>query len=298
MGRGSEKPKWCVKCGLPLKAKRLATKAYVLEMKQHEESGECFRRKMRARAKEEELKEATGSAQAAMDAATAPIYELLVALREDYNALKARVASRLESRRKLRPDYAERDSKPKPWVMGSPFDSIPAEAFPIQNFRDIMTKDYALGWSWEQATAQWFHWLLDQSSADAIMLMAREEIRYHAKAGPVRTTKTRFFRCFRRTVKDWDPLDESSDSFFIGFWYPLVRACKAMVHWQNWIIFELPISEQAKRHVEAIWYDDMMDPREPCLQRDSRIARVFYDVLIERKDRRRQARMDDEKEQP
>ena len=78
MGRGSEKPKWCVKCGLPLKAKRLATKAYVLEMKQHEESGECFRRKMRARAKEEELKEATGSAQAAMDAATAPIYELLV----------------------------------------------------------------------------------------------------------------------------------------------------------------------------------------------------------------------------
>ncbi len=77
MGRGSEKPKWCVKCGLPLKAKRLATKAYVLEMKQHEESGECFRRKMRERAKQEELKDAKGCAQAAIDNATAPIYEIL-----------------------------------------------------------------------------------------------------------------------------------------------------------------------------------------------------------------------------
>ena len=63
-------------------------------------------------------------------------------------------------------------------------------------------------------------------------------------------------------------------------------------------MFELPCTEQAKRHVEAIWHDDMMDPRQPCLQRDSRIARVFYDVLLERKDRRKTTRMDDEKEQP
>ena len=101
-----------------------------------------------------------------------------------------------------------------------------------------------------------------------------------------------------RTVKDWDSLDESYDSFFVGFWYPLVKACKSMVHWQNWIMFELPITEREKREVEAIWHDDMMDPRPPCLQRDSRIARVFYNVMLERKARRRQARMDDEKEQP
>ena len=112
----------------------------------------------------------------------------------------------------------------------------------------------------------------------------------------------RFFRCYSKAAKrgsghGWDPADEGPDAFFIGFWYPLVRACKKMVHWQNWIMFELPISEQAKRNVEAIWHDDMYDQRQPCLQRDRAIAQVFYDVLVERKDMRREARMDDE-EQP
>ena len=298
MGRGSEKPKWCVKCGKPLKAKRLASKAYVLELREHEESGECFRRKMKQRAAQEKLKEATGLVQAALDAATAPIYELLATLRSDHEELRQRVATRLESRRRLRPDYQERDSKPAPWLLNAPLAGIPEDAHPVQNFRDIMTKDYEHGWSWERALTQWFHWLLDQCSSDPIVLMARDEIRYHTKAGPAKTTKLRFFRCFASKVSKWDPADESYDAFFIGFWYPLVRACKSMVHWENWIMFNLPITEQAKRHVEAIWHDDMMDPRAPCLQRDHRIAQVFYDVLVERKDRRRQDRMADEKEQP
>ena len=297
MGRGSEKPKWCVRCGMGLKAKRLATKAYDLEMKQHVESGECFRRKMKATAAQVLVKEATGSAQAAIDAATAPIYELLATLREEHNELKARVNIRLESRRKLRPDYVLRDSKPAPWFLGSPLSLIPESAHPIQNFRDIMTKDYDGGWSWERALAQWFHWLLDQSSADAVMMMARDEIRYHTKAGPVRVSKKHFFRCWSKASKRWDPTDEGPDAFYIGFWYPLVRSCKSMVHWENWIMFSLPISDQAKRNVEAIWHDDMADPRQPDFSRDARIAQVLYDVLAERKDRRHQTRMDDEKEQ-
>ena len=123
-------------------------------------------------------------------------------------------------------------------------------------------------------------WLLDQCSSDPILLLARDEVRwYHTKAGVTKTTKLRFFRCFAHTVTKWDPADENDESFFIGFWYPLVRACKAMVHWENWIMFELPITEQRKREVEAIWHDDMMDPREPCLQRDRRMPRSFTTCL-------------------
>ncbi len=91
-------------------------------------------------------------------------------------------------------------------------------------------------------------------------------------------------------------MDESTEAFFVGFWDPLVRACRAMVHWDNWIVFELPCTEREKRQVEEIWHDDMMDPREPNLQRDSNIARLFFDVLVERKAHRRASRMDDEKE--
>ena len=297
MGRGCEKPKFCVKCGMGLKAKRLATKAYILEIKEHEQSGECFRRKMRQRAAQVELKQATGCTSIAIDNATAPIYELLSAMRSDLSELKARVEKRLESR-KRQATFTERDAKPKPWVMALAVESIPEDANPITNFRDIMTKDYESGWSWERALTQWFHWLMDQCSSDPILLMAREEIRYHTKAGPAKTTKLRFFRCFATKVSNWNPVDEAHDSFFVGFWYPLVRACRSMVHWENWIMFNLPITEQAKRRVESIWHDDMMQPREPCLPRDSRIAQVFYDVLVSRNDRRRRVRMDDEKEQP
>ena len=281
-------------CGYVYKHKRMDSKVWAAEHFRHRATGECAAR-VKAFNERETSSRLGGISAADVTDMMVPIYELLRVQDAKHEALRARVEKRLESRRRRKPDYAERDSKPKPWFLPSPLESIPDEAHPIQNFRDIMTKDYDLGWSWERALTQWLHWLLDQSASDAVILMAKDEVRYHTKAGVAKTTKLRFFRCFGRT-KDWDPADENSDAFFIGFWYPLIRACKDMVHWQNWIMFELPISEQAKRNVEAIWHDDMMEPRQPCLQRDSRIAQVFYDVLLERKDRRNSR--DDEKEQP
>ncbi len=300
MPKNALRPVVCTEpgCGYVYTHKRMDSKVWKSEHFRHKATGECTARVAKFNERETASRDNGGITAAEVTEMMRPIYEIMSVQDAKIEALRARLERRLESRRKSHVGHKERDAKPKPWVMGLAVGSLAeTDAHPVQSFRDIMTKDYENGWSWERALTQWFHWLLDQCSSDPIILMATD-IRYHTKSGPVNTTKLRFFRCFASKISKWDPADEANDAFFVGFWYPLVRACRSMVHWENWIMFNLPITEQAKRHVESIWHDDMMDPRAPCLQRDSRIAQVFYDVLVERKDMRRTNRMDDEKEQP
>ena len=156
MGRGVEKCKWCVRCGKPLRAKRLGTKTYKLEMREHEASGECKRRQEEAVARQEEVKKVTGAAKVGLDEALVPIYELLRKQRQEHEELKARVEKRLESRKSHR-EYKERDAKPKPWKMRDCIKDLQeADADVVQSFRDIMTKggphDFRGpgGWSWQR----------------------------------------------------------------------------------------------------------------------------------------------------
>ena len=164
-------------------------------------------------------------------------------------------------------------------------------------FKETMTKEYSHGWSWEISLSTWFHWLLDQCSADPVLLMAKDDIRFHDESGVRKVTKLQFFRCFGK-FKKWDSLDEGFDSFFVGFWYPLVGACRKLCHWDNRIIFDLPCSEQKKRTFNNVWHDGFADMREPNLSRDRAITQVFYDVLVARRRQRRTTAQDDEKSSP
>ena len=296
MGRGCERPITCmtVGCGHVYTHKRMDSKGWKRERMLHVASGDCARRINKSKEKEVASR-GTGISRGDVLVMLEPIYVLLRKVDAKVEELKDRVAKRLESR-KSKAYYKQRDAKPKAWKMRDCIKELKeTDADVVQSFRDIMTKDLDGGWSWQRALQLWFHWLLDQCSSDPILLMAKDEVRYHMKAGVQKATKLRFFRCFAGK-KDWDPLDED-EGFFVGFWYPLVRACRNMVHWTNWIMYELPITEQQKRQVEVIWHDDRYDQREPNLERDRSTAQVFYDVLAQRKDRRRDARMEDEKEQ-
>ena len=286
-------------CGYLYKHKRLEGKGWKRERMAHVASGDCARRVNASVAKDQESR-ANGMSvediKSMVLTLQEPIYELLRVTRAELGDLKHRVEKRLESRKK-RKFYIERDSKPKPWKMGTAVkDLLVLDLDVAEKFKETMTKEYTHGWSWEVSLATWFHWLLDQCSSDPILLMSKDEIRFHNGSGAQKVTKLQFFRCFGR-FKEWDPLDEGLNSFFVGFWYPLVAACRRLTHWDNRIIFDLPCPEQRKRSFDMVWFNALEDEREPNLTRDKAIAQVFYDVLATRQRQRRAEAQDDEKKE-
>ena len=298
MGRGTERPITCIPgCGYTFKHKRMDSRAWKTEKMLHICTGECAKRVQES--KDREAASRTNSMVSMGDILKAlePVYADVAKCHQKIDALTKRVAKRLESRLS-HAEYKERAAQPKPWPMNQCVKSLQEmDVHVIEKFREIVTQPFQ-PWSWEKGLAAWFNWVLDQCVSDPVLLMAGDVVRYHDSSGPQKVTKLQFFRCFAAKVTKWDPMDEADDAFFVGFWYPLVRACRLLCHWDNHIIFDLPATNRQKREFEMIWHDDMMDPREPNLQRDKRIAQVFYAVMARRKMARRQARMDDEKTQP
>ena len=303
MGRGTEQPITCatVGCGFVYTHKRMDSKGWQRERLLHVASGQCAKRVNETAAAEVESRQGGGvTMKEVLDLVSKlvdPMYDLIRVQDAKHEELKQRVEKRLESRKK-RKFYIERDSKPKPWKMRVCIKQLLlVEDLPVvEKFKETMTKEYEHGWTWQLSLGAWFHWLLDQCSADPILLMSKDSIRFHDESGSKNVTKLQFFRCFGRFTK-WDPLDEGLDGFFVGFWYPLVTACRDLTHWDNRIIFDLPCSEQQKRTFDDVWLNGFNEMREPNLSRDRAIAQVFYDVLAFRRANRREQRMEEEKTQ-
>jgi len=157
-------------------------------------------------------------------------------------------------------------------------------------FLEIMTADRDPAWSWERALGAWFHWLLDQSPSDPVLMLYGGVIRFWSDTNSkTQTTRLRYFRCLAQTVKDWDPLDESLDAFFVGFYFPMVAACRNLNHWTNRIMFDLPCNERAKDEFDRKVFTENPYNMEPDLQFQMRIARVFHDVLEERMGKRKES---------
>ena len=283
-------------CGYTYKHKRMGSKAFKQEHFQHRASGECAKRVLAFNERDLASREGDpGVTRSEVTLMMAPVYELIRNLHEEIGDVRKRLARRLESR-KSAAEYNERASLPPPWILGDCVEHLRGCDVDVgKEFKSMMPKEWT---SWENALTQWFHFILGQCSSDPVLLMAKDVVRFHTAAGPENKTKLQFFRCFKNNLKDWDPVDEAGDAFFVGFWYPLVRHVKRHVIWGSWINFEL--SKRGKREALHIWHDEMMDPREelewePRLKQDNRTARVFYDVLVERRRLRRDARMADEK---
>ena len=262
MGRGNEKTVTCVKpgCGYTYTHKRMDSKGFRRERMLHVVTGECAKRVQVFNDREVASRLAGGGVTMtdvteAVAKALVPVYELLRKQGEGLGELKERVERRIESRKKKRV-YIERDSKPPPWTINKAVLQLKEQGGVIDKFKEIMTKEYDHGWSWERAVSCWLHWMLDQCSADPILLMAHDEVRYHESNGPRKVTKLQFFRCFAKVCKDYNTLDEGGDAFFVGFWYPMVKACRGMLHWENRILFALPTTERAKRE-----FDEKIFPR-------------------------------------
>ena len=298
MGRGTERLITCLKpgCGYTYKHKRMECKGWKQERLVHIASGECARRVHESRTRAEDKTDGVSmnEVRQMVDDMVAPLYDLLRVQDAKHEELKQRVVARLEARKK-RKHYIERDSKPKPWQMARCVEELKLreDLGVVEAFKETMTKEYTHGWSWQVSLSAWFHWLLDQCSCDPILLMSKDYIRYVDHQGVQQVTKLQFFRCFGKFNR-WDPLD----GFFVGFWYPLVVACKKLTNWNNRIIFDLPCSEQQKRTFDKVWHDGFADIREPNLSMDRAIAQVFYDVLKTRKRQRRELIQDDEKSSP
>jgi hypothetical protein len=115
------------------------------------------------------------------------------------------------------------------------------------------------------------------------------EIRFWTANSKTKTTRLRYFRCLAQTVKKWDHLDESIDAFFVGFYFPMVAACRNLNHWTNRIMFDLPCNERDKEEFDRKVFTENPYMMEPDLQFHIRIARVFHDVLEERMDKRKES---------
>ena len=296
MGRGAERTITCVNvgCGYTYTHKRMDGKGWQRERMLHVATGQCARRVNASMARDVESRANSMVSRKDVLALIDPIYDLLRVADAKLESLKTRVEKRLESRKK-RKFYIERDSKPKPWKMREAVKGLLASELHVaEAFKETMTKRYAGGWSWQVALSTWFHFILDQCCSDPVLLMAKDEVRFHDDSGQRKVTKLQYFRCFGR-YKKWDPLDEGLDGFFVGFWYPMVAACRKLSHWDNRIIFDLPCSEQARRTFNLIWHDGFAEMREPDVARDRSIAQVFYDVLLARKRQRHADAQDDEK---
>ena len=309
MGRGCERSITCLApgCGYVYTHKRMATKSWQQEKLLHHASGECAKRVHDFTAREIAARETGGPGMTRKDVTEmvtemiVPIYELLRKQGDFSEDNRRRIEKRLEYR-KSRLEYKERDGKPAPWRMnhcvGDLRESFRKEQIKecvITKFRETMTKEYDPQWSWERALNTWFHWILDQSASDSVRLMAGDQVRFHEKKGPKQVTKLQFFRCFGAKVRKWDAADETTDSFFVGFWNPMVCACREMVHWSNHILFDLKCSNREKRELDRIVFPDDPYGIEPNLQHSLRVAQVFYDVLVARRAARREAKKDDEK---
>ena len=287
-------------CGYTYEHKRMEGKAWRRERMLHVTTGECARRVQEYNDREIACRlQGGGVTMADVTESLLPLYALITQQADEVRELRERVERRLESRKKKK-DYVERDSYPGPWPMNSAIDAL--SQFPdvciVTKFREIMTKEYEHGWSWERAVGCWLHWMFDQCSSDPILLMRHDAVRFFNKSGKQQRTKLQFFRCFGKVVKDYETLDESMDAFFVGFWYPMVLECRKLTHFANHIMFEIPATEREKREFEEKVFPAHPYERAPDLQMDRRIAQVLYDVMQDRKAQRRAAAQDDEKSSP
>ena len=272
-----------VGCGYVYKHKRMESKAWKLERMIHVASGDCASRVTAFQEKRDE-KQNAGLEQVQM------LQDQIDVLRLELRQLKERVCIRLEYRKKKKHNI-ERDNKPKPWPMGTCVKYLLGGNVGIADkFKEIMTADRDPAWSWERALGAWFHWLLDQSPSDPVLMLYGGEIRFWTEAKcKEKVTKLRYFRCLAHTVKNWDHLDESLDAFFVGFYFPMVQQARNLCHWTNRILFDLPCCERDKDEFDRKVFAADPYMMEPDLQFQMRIARVFHDVLEERMEKRKES---------
>ena len=275
-----------VGCGYVYKHKRMEGKAWKLERMVHVASGDCA---TRVTAFQEKQKAVVGF-EVALAKAMETLQVQIDVNRIEHQHLKERVERRLESRFRKK-NYIERDSKPKPWPMARCVPYLLEQDVGIRaKFKEIMTADRDPAWSWERALGAWFHWLLDQSPSDPVLMLYGGEIRFWSDANSkTKTTRLRYFRCMAHTVKDWDHADESMDSFFVGFYFPMIAACRDLNHWTNRIMFDLPCNERDKDEFDRKVFPTTPYMMEPDLQFHIRIASVFHDVLAQRMEKRKES---------
>ena len=272
-----------VGCGYEYKHKRMEGKAWKLERMIHVASGECASRVTAFQERQDEKVDARLE-QVQM------LQDQIDVLRLDFDTLVQRVSIRLESRKK-RKDFVQRDNKPKPWPMGTCVDYLRGQGLPIADkFKEIMTVDRDPAWSWERALGAWFHWLLDQSPSDPILMLYGGEIRFWTSSYcKEKVTRLQYFRCLAQTVKNWSHLDENVEAFFVGFYFPMVQQARTLCHWNNRIMFDLPCCERAKDEFDRKVFAENPYNMEPDLQFQMRIARVFHSVLEERMEKRKES---------
>ena len=274
-----------VGCGYTYKHKQMDSKGWKTERLIHVASGECACRVTAFKQAQMEAGDKWGDLEDVMR----PVLSRLEKLELAHYELVRRVEKRIESR-KSRKHFKERDAKPKPWPMGNCVPYLLEQGLPVADkFREIMTVDRDPAWTWELALAAWFHWLLDQSPSDPVLMLYGGEIRFwDSNKSKTKTTKLRYFRTMAAHVKNWDHLDEATDAFFIGFYFTMIAACRKLCHWTNRILFDLPCPERAKDEFDKKVFADTPYMMAPDLQFQARISRCFHDVLDQRMDARKQ----------
>ena len=285
---------------MPYKFKRALSSAAVAEAKQHTESGECQQRVIAFRKREsEERKSSTLTkydVENMFNIWKADVYREFQYIRESVEVIRARVERRLESRRTYK-DRNTRAALPKPWDLDCPIKALKEAGVPVaEKFKEILLKPVE-HWCWQVALGNWFDFLLESCSVDAVMVRRHDDIHYYEFGVPKSMSRLQFFPCWKKVrAGPWDRTAVEG-GFFGAFLLVHLHQLRRMFHWENRILFELRHTLKAKE-AEIRAFERVMPecPYEADTSHalDIAIADVFYRVLCQRRKNRKLNRTDEE----
>ena len=279
-------------CGKLFGHKKEFSEKGKLERKVHRESGECNERVIAFRKRENESRNNSNLSRTEIENMLAvlrsDLYRDLRYLREEVVEVRERVE---RERRAVRPD--PRAELPAPWNLGDPIPFLEAAGIDVRaKFRELVLKPQE-HWNWQTALSAWFHFILDQSCVDPILLRRHETVEYYEFEKKMTCSKIKFMPILGKRRSKWNRADQA-EGFFGSFWLMHSFGLRKKFNWANHILYDLKhkagASERAIRTFDKMFPDNPFEPSNDMTLMDVDLANLFYHILEVRRDERKARR--------
>ena len=283
------RPRYCTVhgCGKLFGHKKEFSEKGKLERKVHRESGECNERVIAFRKRENESRNNSNLSRTEIENMLAvlrsDLYRDLRYLREEVVEVRERVE---RERRAVRPD--PRAELPAPWNLGDPIPFLEAAGIDVRaKFRELVLKPQE-HWNWQTALSAWFHFILDQSCVDPILLRRHETVEYYEFEKKMTCSKIKFMPILGKRRSKWNRADQA-EGFFGSFWLMHSFGLRKLYNWENNLLFQLraTATERAARSFDMLFPDNTFEPPRDMTILDVDLANLFYHVLEVRRDARK-----------